>query len=45
MKNKSYADYIVKTVPVEIRREWGIALKKVSDRLKQMEQEEKEDDK
>lgn len=45
MKNKSYADYIVETVPVEIRREWGIALKKVSDRLKQMEQEEKEDDK
>lgn len=45
MKNKSYADYIVETVSVEIRRKWGIALKKFSDRLKQMEQEEKEDDK
>lgn len=37
MKNKSYADYIVETVPVEIRREWGTALKEVYNRMKELE--------
>lgn len=46
MKHKSYTDYLIKTVPVEIRRKWGTALKEVYNRIKElgMIEESEEDD-